>query len=105
MTTVPRYPSPRTDKGVYVSYALKTAFGLTAQQVAAVLKAGAFTAEQVGAALKVAYGVAAQQAGLILRDIGFTPKEVGGVLIRTYKLAEKEFFTSARRFGTTWSPR
>jgi hypothetical protein len=73
-----------------VGKTLKSAYGATAQQAAQLLKAAGYAAGQVGGALKSTYNSTAQEAAQFLKAAGYTANEVGGALKSAYKSTAQE---------------
>ena len=67
-----------------VGNALKTAYGVTAQQAAQLLKGAGYAAGEAGAALKTAYGATAQQTAQLLKGAGYAANDVGNALKGAY---------------------
>jgi hypothetical protein len=73
-----------------VGNALKTAYGVTAQQAANLLKGAGYTVNEVGAALKTAYGASADVVASALKGAGYAVNEVGNFVKSAFNLGPEQ---------------
>ncbi|MCY1022995.1 LamG-like jellyroll fold domain-containing protein [Pyxidicoccus sp. MSG2] len=73
-----------------VGAALSRGYKATAQEAAAALKSADYAVDQVGSALKSAYGTSAEEASKLLRGAGYAADQVGNALKSAYGTSAEE---------------
>lgn len=73
-----------------VGSALKSAYGASAQEAAKLLKGANYAVDQVGNAMKSAYGASAQETAKLLKGAGYAADQVGSALKSAYGTSAEE---------------